>query len=69
MTHQYQQLIGILKWAIELARLDILYETSCLSSHLAQPQKGHFEAVLNIFGYSSKHPEIILVLDNLDTNC
>jgi hypothetical protein len=35
----FQELIGILRWAVELGRVDILLETSLLSSHLA----GHAE--------------------------
>ena len=65
-TNQYQQLIGILRWAIELGRLDILYEVSCLSSHLASPRKGHFDATMNIFGYLYKHLDCTLVLDDLE---
>ena len=49
---------------VELGRVDILYEVSCLSSHLAMPRVGHLEAVYNIFGYISKHLESTLVFDN-----
>jgi len=31
MTNRFQQLIGILRWSIELGRIDILTEVSCLS--------------------------------------
>ena len=34
---QYQELIGILRWAVELGRVDILMETSMMSTHLAMP--------------------------------
>ena len=47
----YQELIGMLRWAIELGRLDILYEVSTMSQYLACPREGHLEAVLRIFGY------------------
>jgi len=30
MTNRFQQLIGILRWSIELGRIDILTEVSCL---------------------------------------
>ena len=40
-TNRFQQLIGILRWAIELGRIDILTEVSCLSQHLAEPREGH----------------------------
>ena len=32
----FQELIGILRWTVELGRVDILLETSLLSSHLHQ---------------------------------
>jgi len=38
-TNRFQQLIGILRWAIELGRIDILTEVSCLSQHLAEPNE------------------------------
>jgi hypothetical protein len=45
----YQELIGVLRWVVEIGRLDILLETSLLSSHLALPRKGHLEQVCHIF--------------------
>jgi hypothetical protein len=47
----YQELIGVLRWAVEIGRLDILLEISLLSSHLALPRKGHLEQVCHIFAY------------------
>ena len=38
MISRYQQLIGILRWACELGRLDILLETLLLSSYNAAPR-------------------------------
>ena len=34
---RFQQLIGVLHWAIELSRVDILYEVSVLLQYLAMP--------------------------------
>jgi len=52
-TNRFQQLIGILRWAIELGRIDTLTEVSCLSQHLAEPREGHLIAVYKIFKYLS----------------
>ena len=41
----YQELIGVLRWAIELGRVDILLEVSLLSTHLALPRTGHLQQV------------------------
>ena len=48
---RYQELISILRWAVELGRVDILMETSMMSTHLAMPRWGHLEQEHHIFGY------------------
>ena len=50
-TNRFQELIGILRWAIELGRIDILTEVSCLSQHLAELRDGHLIAVYKISKY------------------
>ena len=40
----------MLRWACEIGRVDILLETSLLSTHLASPRIGHLEQVFHIFG-------------------
>jgi deoxycytidine triphosphate deaminase len=47
----YQLQIGVLQWAAELGRLDIMMEVSMLSSHLVLPQEGCMEAIYDIFAY------------------
>ena len=41
----FQQLIGVLRWSIELGRIDIMTEVSCLSQHLFSPREGHLNFV------------------------
>jgi hypothetical protein len=60
----YQQLVGILRWAVELGRVDILVEVSMMSSHLVQPRLGHLNAVYNIFAYLEKNVEMNMALDD-----
>ena len=55
MASRYLQLMGILRWAIELGRIDIFTEVSQLSQHQALPREGHLEAAYHIFGYLKKH--------------
>jgi hypothetical protein len=50
----YQEMIGMLRWAVEIGRVDILLEVSLMSTHLAMPRIGHLEQVYRIFGYLSK---------------
>ena len=51
----YQEMIGPLRWAVELGRFDILLEVALMSKHLALPREGHLEQVLNIMGYLKTH--------------
>ena len=37
---RYQELIGVLRWAAELGRVDILLETAMLLTYMALPRKG-----------------------------
>jgi hypothetical protein len=64
LVTRYQGLIGVLHWACELGRVDILTEVSMLSSHNAMPRVGHLEAVYHIFAYLKKHENSTLVFDD-----
>ena len=59
----YQSLIGILRWIVELGRIDICLEVSMMSSHLAMPRKGHLDQVLHIFAYLCIYHNTELVYD------
>jgi hypothetical protein len=56
MVSRYLQLIGILRWAIELGRIDIALETALMSQYSASPREGHIEAVYHIFAYLANYP-------------
>ena len=59
----YQSLIGILRWMVELGRVDICLETSMMSSHLALPREGHLEQVLHMFAHLKKYHNTEMVFD------
>ena len=59
----YQELIGVLRWSVELGRVDILLETSMMSTHLALPRCGHLEQLYHMFGYFKANPKRKLYLD------
>ena len=59
----YQELIGILRWGVELGRLDILLEVSLMSAYLASPREGHLEQVIHIFAYLKQHPKRKIAFD------
>jgi hypothetical protein len=62
-VQRFQELIGQLRWAVEIGRVDILLETSLLSSYLAMPRIGHIEQALHIFGYLKHHTKRKLAFD------
>ena len=60
----FQQQIGVLRWAVELGRIDIACEVSMLSSFLAAPRIGHIHAILHIFSYLRQHDRSKVVFDS-----
>ena len=48
----FQHLIGVMRWMVELGRVDIAVEVSLLSSYLAYPREGHLEAAIHRIGLS-----------------
>ena len=59
----YQDLIGILRWAVNIGRVDILLELSLLSSQLALLCVGHLQAIYRVFGYIKQVPKRKLYFD------
>ena len=47
---RYQELTGMLRWAVELGRLDILLETALMSTHLALPRRGIWSSCITFLG-------------------
>lgn len=58
LASRYMQLVGILRWAVEIGRIDIFLEVSLLSQYQVNPRLGHLEAAYHIFGYLKKHPDM-----------
>ncbi len=59
----YQELIGVLRWAIELGRIDIVMEVSMLSTHLALPREGHLQQVYHVFAFLKNKPKRTIAFD------
>ena len=59
----YATLIGMMRWMVELGRVDIAVEVSLLSSFLAMPREGHMAAALHIMSYLRHKHNSRLVLD------
>jgi hypothetical protein len=64
MVNFYQSQISILRWMVELARLDIYIQVALLSSYLVQPRQGHLEAIYYIYGYLKTHDPSSIVFDD-----
>ena len=62
---RYRQIIGILRWAIELGRVDILTEVSLLSQYQANPREGHLEALYWIMNYLHRYPTRRLIMNHI----
>jgi hypothetical protein len=62
----YQSLVGMLRWMVELGRVDICLETSMMSSHLALPREGHLAQLFHMFAYLKKYHNTEMVFDPSD---
>ena len=59
----FQSQISVLRWMIELGRIDIITEVSKLASQLAQPREGHLEAVFHVYAHLRHKHNSRLCLD------
>jgi Reverse transcriptase (RNA-dependent DNA polymerase) len=59
----YQELIGVLRWAVELGRVDILLETSLMSTHMAMPREGHLQQLYRMFAYLKANSQRKIAFD------
>jgi hypothetical protein len=59
----YMQLVGILRWAVELGRIDIHLSVALMAQYLAQPRIGHLDQVYHIFAYIKAHIRSRIILD------
>jgi Reverse transcriptase (RNA-dependent DNA polymerase) len=50
-ANYFQGLIGVLRWIVELGRVDRLVSVSMLSRFLALPREGHLEQAIHVFAY------------------
>ena len=59
----YSHIIGVMRWMVEIGRVDIATEVSLLSSHLAYPRIGHLLTALHVMGYLKLKHNTRLVFD------
>ena len=59
----YMSLIGILRWVVELGRVDIAVEVLLMSSHMAMPREGHLDQLFHMFAYLKCHHNAEMIFD------
>ena len=52
-----QEMICILRWALELGRVDMLLEVALMSTYMAMPREGHLQQLYRIFRHLKIHPK------------
>jgi hypothetical protein len=60
---RFRQIIGILRWAVELGRMDIHFEVAMMSQYQADPRIGHLEALYLIVHWLKKNSFKRVVFD------
>jgi hypothetical protein len=63
-TNYYQGLIGVLRWIVELGRIDIIVPVTMLSRYLVSPREGHLQQVNHIFAYLKQFNRAMIVFDD-----
>ena len=59
----FASLMGVLRWCIELGRIDIVVEVNMLARFQACPREGHLEQMFHMFGYLKRYNRSSLVFD------
>ena len=59
----FQSIIGVMRWMVEIGRIDISTEVSQLLSHLAYPWEGHIEAAFHVMAYLKQKLNSRLLFD------
>ena len=62
----YQSLIGVLRWIVELGRIDITCEVSQMAFMMAMSREGHLDQIFHIFAYLKIKHNAVMVFDPTD---
>jgi hypothetical protein len=65
-TNYYQGLIGVLRWIVELGRIDLIVPVSLLSRFMVSPREGHLQQCYHIFAYLKQFNRSRLIFDDSD---
>jgi hypothetical protein len=69
-TSKYCMLIVCANWTVTLGHFDIYYAIQMLACYMAAPKEGHFDAMLQVFGYLKARVKgkIIMDINTADTS-
>jgi hypothetical protein len=67
-SNYYQQQIGVLRWDVELGRIDIAAEVSMMAAFTAAPRIRNFNALMHMFSYLEHHNRFKDVFDDTYIN-
>ena len=59
----YMSLMGVLRWILELGRIDVMVETGLLARFQTNPRQGHLDQAFHLFAYLKKYGRSALVFD------
>ena len=59
----FQSLIGVLRWIVELNRVNIAMEVSALASMMAMPRQGHLQQIFHMFAFLKTKHNASMVFD------
>ena len=62
-AYYFQSIIGVMRWMVEIVRIEIATDVSLFSSHLAYPREGHIGAALHVMAYLKQKHNSRLVFD------
>ena len=63
-VNYYQGLIGVLRWIVELGRIDLIVPVSLLSRYMVSPREGHLQQCYHIFAYLKQFNRSKLLFDD-----
>ena len=64
----FKELIGVLRWAVDIGRVDILTDISMLSRYQESPRETHLKQIYHIFALFKKKTKLTLYFDHQETN-
>ena len=63
IASRYLQLVGILRWAVDLGHIGIFTEVAVMSKYSASPRLGNLEGFYHMFEYIRNHEISRVVFD------